>query len=132
MSTFLFRSQSCPQCRQTTRKDKITRIYFTASNTDVIKEDSCTLQQKVDSLSFQVELRKKELSNCRDENATLKKQNSGLREEVKKNESIINDKNAAIRGMKEQSQYYKDQIADYNKIKREKVELQQKLDMCEK
>ncbi|XP_001599984.1 E3 ubiquitin-protein ligase TRAIP [Nasonia vitripennis] len=128
---WLEKSQSCPQCRQTTRKDRITRVYFTSSNADVIKEDSCTLQQKVDSLSFQVELKKKELSNCREENVTLKRQNSGLREEVKKNESIINDKNAVIRAMKEQNQYYQAKFDDYNKIKSEKIELQKKVDLYE-
>ena len=110
----------------------MTRIYFNFSNTEVIKEDSFTLQQKLDSLSLKVKIKDVELNSYREENATFKKQNIGLREEVKKVESEILKKNSVIHALKAQSSYLKEKSDDHARIERENKELQKKIQTYEK
>ncbi|XP_011502587.1 PREDICTED: E3 ubiquitin-protein ligase TRAIP [Ceratosolen solmsi marchali] len=128
---WLEKAQTCPQCRRKVKRDSITRLYFNFSNTEIVKEDSFTLQQKVDTLSFQIKLKETEYKNCSEENVVLKRQNSGLRDEVKKTESEINQKNSVIYALKEQSQYFKRKCQDFEKIQEEKIKLENKLETYE-
>ncbi|KAJ8673761.1 hypothetical protein QAD02_005023 [Eretmocerus hayati] len=128
---WLEKSQTCPECRQKVKRDKLTRIYFNIFNTECIKEDSFTLQQKIDSLSFQNKLKETDLKNCREENVILKKQNSGLREEVKKVENELSHKNSVVHALKEQCQHFKELSDDTSGLKRENNHLKRLLETYE-
>lgn len=97
-----------------------------------MKEDSFTLQQRIDSLLFQIKLKETEFNNFRTENATLKKQNAGLREEVKKTENEIGHKDSVIHGLKQQALHFKEQCAEYEKVVKEKKMLENKMHLYEK
>ncbi|KAL7298325.1 hypothetical protein TKK_0008671 [Trichogramma kaykai] len=128
---WLEKSQTCPQCRAKVKRDGVTRIYFNFANTEAVKEDSFTLQQKLDSLSFQVKLKETENKNFKSELHTLKKQNSSLREEVKKRESEVKKQISAIHALKDQTAHFRSQCQDYDNVCREKERLQKKIDTYE-
>lgn len=110
----------------------MTKIYFNYANIEVIKEDSFTLQQKVDSLSFQLKLKETEAKNNKDELASLKKQNIGLRDEVKRTESEINEKVSAYHALKEQIAYFKNRSHEYDKLKEQNKRLCKTLETYDK
>ncbi|XP_058799686.1 E3 ubiquitin-protein ligase TRAIP-like [Phymastichus coffea] len=117
LNAWLDNSLTCPQCRLKVRRDKITKIYFNFANVEAVKEDSYSLQQKVDNLSFQGKLYEAEIKKNNEELANLKRQNTGLRDEVRRAESEVHRKNSAIYALKEQTEYFKNKSMDYDQLK---------------
>lgn len=76
-----------------------------------------SVQQKIDSLEFKVLLHEKNMSHYISKNETLEKQNAGLRQEVRKVESEINQKNSVIYNLKEEIRQYKEKFKEYEKLK---------------
>ncbi|KAG7202964.1 hypothetical protein KM043_010101 [Ampulex compressa] len=128
LTQWLERSKSCPQCREKTNNHKIHRIYFNFSNNDTIVEDASSLQDKIDKLNFQLLLKSKDIKQCTEKNETLEKQNAGLRKEVRKVESELNEKNTAIHALKEQAKYFKQQCSEVEGAREEIVRLKKKVD----
>lgn len=123
---WLERSTTCPQCRERTTENKIHRIYFNFSNNDSIVEDPTSLQNKVDNLTFQLQLKDQRINNLTEIKENLKTETAGLRQEVRKVESEINGKNSAIHALKEQIKFYKRQCQDVDTYKQEIEQLKKK------
>ncbi|XP_011166701.1 E3 ubiquitin-protein ligase TRAIP isoform X2 [Solenopsis invicta] len=106
---WLERSQTCPQCRDRATESRIHKAHFTFSNTEISTDNAnnSSLQGKIDNLQFQILLNEKNIKHYTSKNAILEKQNAGLRQEVRKVESEINQKNSAIYALKEQIKYFK-------------------------
>ncbi|XP_017753107.1 PREDICTED: E3 ubiquitin-protein ligase TRAIP-like, partial [Eufriesea mexicana] len=102
-------SKTCPQCREKTTLNKIHRIYFNFANSDNISEDTCSLQDKIDKLNFQLMMKEKDNKHYTEKINTVEKQNNELKKEVRKVESEISAKNSAIYALKEQIKYFQEQ-----------------------
>lgn len=109
-------------------------------NTEIAADnaDNSTLQGRIENLQFQILLNEKNIKHYNSKNATLEKQNAGLRQEVRKVESEINQKNSAIYALKEQIKYFKDEShLTYDVLKkklsqkeREVIEFQEYVCLC--
>ena len=128
LTQWLERSKSCPQCREKATSHKIHRIYFNFSNNDTIKEDTCSLQDKIDKLNFQVLLAEKDVKHYSQKCETLDKQTAELRKEVYKVESELNKKNNIIYAFKEQIKYLKEQNLETETMKQEIEQLRKKIE----
>lgn len=69
-------------------------------------------------MKFQILLNEKNIKHYTSKNAILGKQNAGLRQEVRKVESEINQKNSAIYALKEQIKYFKEKYLEYEILKK--------------
>ncbi|XP_072746713.1 uncharacterized protein [Anoplolepis gracilipes] len=118
LSRWLERSKTCPQCREKVTENRIYRVYFTFPNSEATSDngDSSSLQGRIDSLQFKILLKDKDINYHMSKNATLEKQNAGLRQEVRKVESEINQKNSAIYALKEQITYFKEKYGKYKDL----------------
>ncbi|XP_043513582.1 E3 ubiquitin-protein ligase TRAIP-like isoform X1 [Frieseomelitta varia] len=128
VTQWLQRSKTCPQCREKTTLNKIHRLYFNFANNDSIVEDKCSLQDKVDKLSFQLMLKEKEVKHYIEKNEILEKQNKELNKEVKKAESIVNEKTSAIYALKEQIKFFKEQNLEADSRKKEIERLHKRIE----
>lgn len=77
-----------------------------------------SLQGRIDSLKFQILLNEKNVKYYKSKNATLEKQNAGLRQEVRKVESEISKKNSTIYALKEQIRYFEKKCLGYEAMKK--------------
>ncbi|KYM98814.1 TRAF-interacting protein [Cyphomyrmex costatus] len=116
---WLERSKTCPQCRNKVTVDKIHKAHFTVSNTEIATDntDNLTLQGRIDSLKFQILLNEKNIKHYTSKNIILEKQNSGLRQEVRKVESEIKQKNSIIYALKEQINFFKENYQECDVLK---------------
>ncbi|XP_071575097.1 E3 ubiquitin-protein ligase TRAIP-like [Temnothorax nylanderi] len=124
---WLERSKTCPQCRDRTTEQTIRRIYFNFSNSDSTAEDAASLQNRIDSLTFQLKLRDENLNKLTEANGKLETQTAGLRQEVRNVESEMKGKNSAILALKEQIKFYKQQCSDANNYRKENEHLKKNL-----
>lgn len=128
----LYRSKSCPQCREKTNQNKIHRIYFNFSNNDTIVEDTSVLQDKVDKLTYQILLKDKDIKYYTEKNENLEKVNSKLRIEVRKAESEVREKETAIYALKDQIKYFRQQCSEADVINQEVIRLRKKVENLKK
>jgi len=112
-------------------ENKIYRVYFTFPNSETASDnaDSSLLQGRIDSLQFQILVKDKNIKYHLSKIATLEKQNAGLRQEVRKVESEINQKKSAIHALNEQITYFKEKYGKYKvlaqKLSQKEKELEQ-------
>ncbi|XP_070161352.1 E3 ubiquitin-protein ligase trul-1-like isoform X2 [Polyergus mexicanus] len=131
LSKWLQRSKTCPQCREKVTENGVYKVYFTFSNseTGLDNGDNLSFQGRIDNLQFQILMRDKNIKYHISKNATLEKQNAGLRQEVRKVESEINQKNSAIYALKEQITYFKEKYGKYKvlvqKLSKKEKEMEQ-------
>ncbi|EZA57861.1 TRAF-interacting protein [Ooceraea biroi] len=118
LTEWLKRSKTCPQCRERTTESKIHRLYFNFSN-DSNVEDASVLEQKIDNLTFQLNLKEKNISNLTETQSKLQSVTKALREEIKHVESEIKSKNCAIAAFKDQLKFYKQECEEVHNQKRE-------------
>jgi len=82
--------------------EKIHKAHFTVSMESIADNvDNSTLQGRIDSLQFQILLNEKNIKYYTSKNIVLEKQNAGLRQEVRKVESEMRQKNSTIYALKE-------------------------------
>ncbi|XP_032685405.1 E3 ubiquitin-protein ligase TRAIP-like isoform X2 [Odontomachus brunneus] len=117
LSRWLTRSNSCPECRKKTSQEKIQRLYVTFATNETNSTDSLSMQERIDSLKFQVLLNEKNIKYYTSKNETLEKQNAGLRQEVRKVESEMNKKNSKIYLLKEQIRDLKEKYTERESLK---------------
>lgn len=112
-------------------ESRIYRVYFTFPNNETASDnaDSSLLQGRIDSLQFQILVKDKNIKCHLSKIVTLEKQNAGLRQEVRKVESEINQKNSAIHALNEQITYFKEKYGKYKvlaqKLSQREKELEQ-------
>ncbi|XP_074115153.1 E3 ubiquitin-protein ligase TRAIP-like [Cotesia typhae] len=128
LTQWLERSKSCPQCREKTSSSRIHRLYFNVPNSDSIRDDPVLLQERVDNMQFQVMLKDKEISNLKDESHKYKIQAAGLRKEVLKLESDVEQKKNTIGALKEQAKHFKAASDEARKFKEQAELYKTKLD----
>lgn len=73
-------------------------------------------------------IKEREANQCNTKNEELKKQTSGLRAEVRKLESNLAERDAAMYAFKEQLKYFKELSSETEKAKNEVTRLKKKLD----
>ncbi|XP_018342206.1 PREDICTED: E3 ubiquitin-protein ligase TRAIP-like [Trachymyrmex septentrionalis] len=117
---WLERSETCPQCRNRVIIEKIHKAHFTVSNTDISADnvDNSTLQGRIDSLQFQILLNEKNIKYYTSKNTVLEKQNAGLRQEVRKVESEMRQKNSTIYALKEKINSFQKNYQECDVLKR--------------
>ncbi|XP_012062272.1 PREDICTED: E3 ubiquitin-protein ligase TRAIP-like [Atta cephalotes] len=117
---WLERSKTCPQCRNRVTVEKIHKAHFTVSNTESIADnvDNSTLQGRIDSLQFQILLNEKNIKYYTSKNIVLEKQNAGLRQEVRKVESEMRQKNSTIYALKEKINSFQQNYQECDILKR--------------
>ncbi|KAG5330493.1 TRAIP ligase, partial [Acromyrmex heyeri] len=114
------RSKTCPQCRNRVTVEKIHKAHFTVSNTEIAADnvDNSTLQGRIDSLQFQILLNEKNIKYYTSKNTVLEKQNAGLRQEVRKVESEMRQKNSTIYALKEKINSFQENYQECDVLKR--------------
>ncbi|XP_011706127.1 PREDICTED: uncharacterized protein LOC105461327 [Wasmannia auropunctata] len=105
------RSETCPQCRARTTKDRIYKAYFTFSNNN--------LQGRINCLKFQDLLNERSIMRYTFENTVLKKQNAELKQKVRVVENDIRWKNSVIHTLKVQIRNFKKRHQEYEVMKKE-------------
>lgn len=128
LTQWLERSRSCPQCREKTTSHKIHRIYFNFSNNDTIIEDTCSLQDKLDKMNFQLILKQNELKQFMEKSETFEKQNAELKKEVYKLESDLRARKCAIDALKDQIKYFKQQNLEVEGKRQEIEQLRKEIE----
>jgi TRAF-interacting protein len=87
------------------------------------------LERQINNLKFQILLKEKDINYYASKSVILEKQNSGLRQEVRKVESEIKQKDSVIHDLKEQMSCLKKKRLDYEilkkKLSQKEKELQQ-------
>lgn len=58
---FSYRSKTCPQCRNKCTDRNIIRVYFNLANLDVSRIDVGSLQEQLDNVQLQLNLKETEL-----------------------------------------------------------------------
>lgn len=77
---FPYRSKTCPQCRKKTTEKQLCRLYFNLAEGEGEEiEDAAAINSKLDSLSFNLRLKEKDLANVKEELEKENKINEGLR-----------------------------------------------------
>jgi len=94
--------------------------------------DNSTLQGRIDSLQFQILLNERNIKHYTSKNAILEKQNAGLRQEVRKVESEISQKNSAIYALKEQINYFKEKYREYDILKEKLSQKEKEVEQFQK
>ena len=74
---------NCPQCRTKCTEKQLRRIFFTEGVDLSTQTDSNTLQNRLDSINFQLRCSDTEKKNLREEVDSLTAKNVGLRDEYK-------------------------------------------------
>ncbi|XP_011250734.1 E3 ubiquitin-protein ligase TRAIP isoform X2 [Camponotus floridanus] len=130
LSRWLERSKTCPQCREKVTENKIYRVYFTFPNSETASDnaDNSLLQGRIDSLQFQILVKDKNIKYHLSKIATLEKQNAGLRQEVRKVESEINQKKSTIHALNEQIIYFKEKYEKYKVLAQELSQKEKELE----
>lgn len=115
-------------------ENRIYRVYFTFPNSETASEnaDNSSLEGRIDSLQFQLLLKEKNIKYYTSKNVTLEKQNAGLRQEVRKVESEINQKNSAIHVLKEQITYFKEKYGKYKFLTQKLYQKEKELEQLQK
>ncbi|XP_017888864.1 E3 ubiquitin-protein ligase TRAIP-like [Ceratina calcarata] len=124
---WLERSKTCPQCREKTTANKIHRLYFNFSNNDSVTEDTCSLQDKIDKLTFNLAMREKDVKHYLEKSENLEKQTAKLRKEVTKVEHELKTKDTAIHAYKDQINFFKLQITQVEETNKELASVKNKL-----
>ncbi|XP_054278073.1 E3 ubiquitin-protein ligase TRAIP-like [Macrosteles quadrilineatus] len=123
------RSPTCPQCREKQRPKNAVKVYFSVpSNFNCSQDDASALQNKVDSLNFQIKLKDTDLKNQKEDNDKLKFQTKGLREEVKKMRDELNIHQQQTYSYLEKIKTLKRECKQLNEYKLEADELRKQLD----
>ncbi|XP_017781704.1 PREDICTED: E3 ubiquitin-protein ligase TRAIP [Nicrophorus vespilloides] len=125
------RSKTCPQCRQKCTDKCIHRIYVNLQTTEGISEDIGTLQNRVDSLQFQVKLKDLDIKKYTEQASKYKSQNAGLRKELTDLENKVRTLESVIRALKEQVQFFKDKSRENDRVNDEMLRLKERLKAME-
>ncbi|XP_022911915.2 E3 ubiquitin-protein ligase TRAIP [Onthophagus taurus] len=124
---WLQRSKSCPQCRcKVTEKDMI-RLYVTSLNTSGIVEDVGSLQIRLDNALFQIKLKDLDIKKNEEKMLKEKKRNELLRTEIQQHESDKVTYESVIRSLKDQVQYFKTKVKDFEQLRDENKSLSIKI-----
>lgn len=66
--SFLSRSKTCPQCRKKTTEKQIFRLYFNIAEGEGEEvEDAAAMNNKLDSLTFNLRQKDRDLTNLKEE-----------------------------------------------------------------
>jgi len=115
-------------------EDKIHKAYFTylSDETSSNVGENFLLQERFDSLQFQILLKDKNIQNLAAKNMVLKKQNAGLRQEVRIVESEIDKKNSTIYDLKEKIKHLNELSSKYKILEEQFSKTKKKLDEFQK
>lgn len=67
----LFRSKTCPQCRNKCGERSIIRVYFNLANLDASRVDIGSLQEQLDNAKLQIKTKETELKTANDQIKSL-------------------------------------------------------------
>lgn len=107
-------------------------MYFNVSNNQNEDEEAGSLQNKLDTLSFDVRLKGVEIKKLEESNNTLKNQTHGLKEEVKKLEDKLSTQSSTTAALKQQVKFFQAESKDVIKSKNEAKRLKNQLETLQK
>ena len=123
---------NCPQCRTRCRENQLRRLYFT-EGTDLSESqaDPDTLQNKVDSLTFQIRCADLEKKKAVDQVDALTAKNVGLQEEFKSLEQRYKSLKEETAGTRNQVRLLQGEKERCRLAKKQADELREKLKLYE-
>ena len=86
------------------------------------------MQERVDSLTFQVSLKDKEISNLKLEKLNLAKRNTGLKDHIRDVEGELTANKSVMHALKEQIEYFKRRAAQTDAAEEELSKMKRKLE----
>jgi hypothetical protein len=123
---------NCPQCRTSCRERELRRIYMNEAMDATLTQggsgpDTSALQNKIDSLAFEVRCVNTDKKKLSEERDSLKAKNLGLTEEVRTSERLRNEEREAVQDMKSKMRYLQAEKVKAKKAREEADELRDKL-----
>ena len=125
---------NCPQCRAKCRENQLRRVYFNEAMDATLSQDSegsdsSALQNKIDSLVFDLRMANTEKKKLKEEKDSLAAQKVALRDEVRKAETQRNSEREEKQCLKTQMRYMEADRVKAKKAKEEADELRERLDL---
>ena len=122
--------KDCPQCRQKCRENQLRRIFFTEGvDTSMSQADPACLQDKIDSLGFNLRLAEGEKKKLAEEKDALEAKNVALREEFRRSERLRQGTKEELNTVKTKMQYLQAEKSKAERAVTEAEELRKKLDL---
>lgn len=130
---WLERSKTCPQCRKKTTEKQIFRLYFNLAEGEGEEvEDAAAMNNKLDSLSFNLRLKEKDLSNAKELLEKETSVNEGLRTEIKNYKKKMDDAVTQRQCLESKISYLRMQAKETEQAKAQVASLKTKLDRLER
>ncbi|XP_034246664.1 E3 ubiquitin-protein ligase TRAIP-like [Thrips palmi] len=126
---WLERSKTCPQCRKKTTEKQLFRLYFNLAEGEGEEvEDAAAINNKLDSLSFNLRCKERDLASVKEELDKELNVNKGLRNEIVKYKKKMDDADTHRQCLEEKVTYLRLQAKDAEQAKAKVSSLQTKLD----
>jgi len=121
---------NCPQCRTKCANKQLRRIYFTEGiDVTLSSQDSAALNNRVDSLTFQVRCLEAEKKKACEERDKSVAQATALRDEVRSLESRVTSAKEETLNYKAQNSLLQGERKKADRAKREAQDLREKLEL---
>ena len=130
---WLERSKSCPQCRKKTTEKEIFRLYFNVAEGEGEEvDDAAAMNNKLDSLTFNLRVKDKDLTTVKEELQKEVKVSKGLREEIFKYKKKLDEADTYRQCLEEKLTYLRAQSKEAEHAKAEVLSLRTKLDRLQR
>ncbi|KAJ1530652.1 hypothetical protein ONE63_005524 [Megalurothrips usitatus] len=130
---WLERSKSCPQCRKKTFESQLVRLYFNLAEGEGEEvEDAAAINNKLDSLAFNLRLKEKDLSNMKEQLEKETAVNEGLRTEIKRYKKEMDKGDTLRQALEQKIQYLRLEATGSKEAKAQVQSLRTKLDRLQR
>lgn len=102
--SIVFRSKTCPQCRERTTLGNIKKIYFNFSNSGT---DTTSVEGQVQSMTLEIYENTETIKSLRECTKEMQEKITFANKRVKHMEGEIYQKNSIITALKNQTEYYR-------------------------
>lgn len=126
---WLERSKTCPQCRKKTTDKQLFRLYFNLAEGEGEEvEDAAAINNKLDSLSFNLRCKERDLATAKEELEKELNVNKGLRNEIVKYKKKLDDADTHRQCLEEKVTYLRLQAKEAEQAKAQVTSLRTKLE----
>ncbi|KAK3916232.1 E3 ubiquitin-protein ligase TRAIP [Frankliniella fusca] len=130
---WLERSKTCPQCRKKTTEKQIFRLFFNLAEGEGEEiEDAAAVNNKLDSLAFNLRLKEKDLSNAKELLEKETNVNEGLRTEIKRYKKRMDEADTQRQCLESKISYLRMQAKETEQAKAQVESLKTKLDRLQR
>jgi len=125
---------NCPQCRTRAKESQLRKLYLNEAMdaTQAIGdggEDAGALQNKIDSLKFELRMANTDKRKLSEERDSLAAKNLALKEDAVRSERTKNEAREETANLKTQMRYMQAEKHAYKKAKEESAELREQLEL---